>query len=138
MKIKTIGQRMTAQRRLLLRIISDAGGHVDADELFHKARSQDKRISLATISRNLTPLKAMGLVTERHLGEEHHHYEITIAPEHHHLVCRGCGDVFEFMTPLDQEIKEAIEAASQYRITAIDIDMSGYCPHCQTQVDNQR
>ena len=74
MPTKLIGQRMTSQRRLLLNIIRNADGHLDADELFRQAKEKEPRISLSTVYRNLNLLKEVGLVAERRLGEGHHRY----------------------------------------------------------------
>ena len=133
MATETIGQRMTSQRRLLLDIIRSSSDHLDADELFRQAKEKDPRISLSTVYRNLSLLKEVGLIVERHLGEEHHHYEINIAPHHHHLVCIECGDVFEFESPLADKIKENIADISQFEITEIEINMQGYCASCKKQ-----
>ena len=60
-----IGQRMTSQRRLLLNLIRDSGEHLNADELFRRAKEKDPRISLSTVYRNLNLLKESELLAER-------------------------------------------------------------------------
>ncbi len=130
---KPIGQRMTAQRRLLLDIIRNAEGHLEADEILRLAKEKDDRISLSTVYRNLNLLKESGLVLERHLGEEHHHYELNNGPDHHHLICTECGDVFEFESPLSEMMMAEVESASRFRINRIEIDMQGLCPNCQKE-----
>ncbi len=130
MATELIGQRMTSQRKLLLEIIRDAGGHLDADELFQKAKGRDPRISLSTIYRNLNLLKELDLVAERHFVEDHHHYELKDTAEHHHLVCRSCGEVFEFNSPLTPQMTKDVEETSQFQVTDIEINMQGYCPNC--------
>lgn len=130
MASESIGQRMTQQRRLLLDIIQDAGDHLDADELFRRAKERDSRISLSTVYRNLSLLKELGLVAERHFIEDHHHYEIKNSTEHSHLICRSCGEVFEFESPLTEEIKDAVEEIQQFQVTDIEVNMHGYCVEC--------
>lgn len=130
MATETIGQRMTAQRRLLLDIIRSANEHLDADGLYRQAKERDPRISLSTVYRNLSLLKDVGLIAERRLGEGHHHYEINVAPHHHHLVCVECGEVFEFESQFTEKMKAAVEEASQYAITNIEINMQGHCRDC--------
>ena len=131
MATELIGQRMTSQRKLLLKIIRDAGGHLDADELFQKAKERDPRISLSTIYRNLNLLKELDLIAERHFVEDHHHYELKDTTEHHHLVCRSCGEVFEFDSLLTLQMKQDEEDTSQFQVTDIEINMQGYCLNCQ-------
>ena len=73
---KMSGRSVTNQRKLLLDLIYRAKGHLDADELFRRAKEQQQRISLATVYRNLKLFKEMGLISENRLGENHSHYEI--------------------------------------------------------------
>ena len=68
-------QRVTGQRALLLDLIRQNYGHLDADELYRKAKQKNRRISLSTVYRNLGLFKKLGLVDEHHFAEEHHHYE---------------------------------------------------------------
>ena len=51
------GHPLTIQRRLLLNLVHDAGGHIDARELYRRANSQDESISLATVYRGLRLFK---------------------------------------------------------------------------------
>ena len=125
------GKRTTSQRRLLLALISQAGGHLDADELYRRAREQELSISLSTIYRNLSLFKKLGLVEERHFAEEHHHYEAKATAEHHHLVCLGCDEVIEFQSPLTEQMKRQIQKESNFVITDTEVCMMGYCARCQ-------
>jgi Fur family ferric uptake transcriptional regulator len=132
-----IGERVTWQRRLLLDLISQAGGHLDADELFRRAKEREPRISLSTVYRNLRLFKKLGLVDERHLSENHHHYEIKSPTEHYHLVCLGCGRVIEFESPLLQQIKNQIRRENQFEVTGAEISLQGYCPRCRGKGGNK-
>jgi len=57
---KVSGCSVTNQRRLLLELIQEAQGHLDADELFRRAKKHKPRISLATVYRNLKLLRNSG------------------------------------------------------------------------------
>ncbi len=131
MSTQLIGHRMTSQRKLILDIIRTAKGHLDADEIYRLAREKDHHISLSTVYRNLNLLKESELVAERHLGEDHHFYELNVHPQHHHLVCIGCGEVFEFECEFTEKMKSELEEASQFQITSIEVELRGYCPECQ-------
>ena len=126
-----LGQRMTSQRRLLLDIISDAGGHLDADELYRRAKERGARISLSTVYRNLQIFKKLSLVEELHFDENHHHYEVKPSAEHHHLVCLGCGKVVEFHNPISRYIKRNVTEAKDFEIIDTELRMTGYCSKCR-------
>jgi Fur family ferric uptake transcriptional regulator len=128
------GRRNTSQRKLLLDLIQQADGHMDAYELYELARQHEPAISLSTVYRNLKLFKELGLVEERHFAEEHHHYEAKPSVEHHHLVCLGCGQVQEFVSPLAKRMVKEVGRDNGFEISKTEIRMEGYCPRCQGEV----
>jgi Fur family ferric uptake transcriptional regulator len=128
--IKLKVQRNTSQRRLLLDLLNQSEGHLDADELFRLAKEREPRISLSTVYRNLSLFKELGLIQERHLADEHHHYEVKGKREHYHLVCLNCGTVVEFQSPLAKRMKEDISKSTGFEILDGDIRLNGYCERC--------
>jgi Fur family ferric uptake transcriptional regulator len=124
------GTRVTSQRTLILEIIRQGEGHLDADEIYRRARKEQPRLSLSTVYRTLQALKKLGLIEELHFNESHHHYEAKPAIEHHHLVCLGCGQVIEFQHPLSR-LKRNVAEVGGFEIVSAEIRMSGYCPRCR-------
>ena len=127
------GLRITNQRALIMDIIRRGQGHLDADEVYRRAREKHPRLSLSTVYRNLQTLKRLGLVEELHFDEAHHHYELKPPTEHHHLVCLSCGRVVEFEYPLAQLVKKNIAEAKDFQITDSEIRLTGYCPRCRQE-----
>ena len=125
------GMRITNQRALILEVIRRGQGHLDADEVYRQAREKQPRLSLSTVYRTLHMLKTLGLVEEVHFDEEHHHYEMKSATEHHHLTCLGCGRVIEFSYPLARLVKRNVAEAKDFEITGSEIRMTGYCAQCR-------
>ncbi len=125
------GRPVTAQRNLLLEVIRQAGGHLDADELYRRARATGGRISLATVYRNLKLFKELGLIAESNLGNTHAHYEMKGPAEHYHLVCLGCGQVIEFESPLIARAVAKTQREQGFDITSVQLKMEGYCPACR-------
>ena len=124
------GQRVTRQRRLLLDIIRGGGGHLDADEIYRRAREKDPRLSLSTVYRNLSLFARMGLIQERHFDDAHHHYEAASSGEHYHVRCLGCGRVMEFESNLTEHIREDAARHTGFRVTGGEFHLVGYCPDC--------
>ncbi len=127
------GLRITNQRALILEIIRQGKGHLDADEIYHRARIKQPRLSLSTVYRTLQRLKQLNLVEELHFDEEHHHYEVKPSGEHHHLICISCGRVIEFHHPLSRYIKRNVPEAKDFDIVESEVHMSGYCAECHQQ-----
>ena len=129
--LNSAGLRVTNQRALLLEIIRQGEGHLDAFELYRRAREKQPRLSLSTVYRALQQFKNLGLVEEVHFDENHHHYEVKPSAGHHHLVCLGCGRVIEFNYPLARQVKRNVPEARDFDIIGTEIRMSGYCSRCR-------
>lgn len=129
--LNSSSQRVTSQRTLLLELLRRSGGHVDADELYRRARKKNSRISLSTVYRNLQLFKKLELVDERHFDEEHHHYEVKSGEEHQHLLCIRCGKVVDFDYPASRRFKENVGKKYDFDITGIEIDVTGLCSKCR-------
>jgi Fur family ferric uptake transcriptional regulator len=125
------GHPVTAQRQLLMKLLSEVGGHIDARELYNRAALQDSSISLATVYRNLRLFRELGMVEERRLGRMRCCYELKSSSEHQHLVCRGCGKVIEFDTPLIQGMVEEIRKKHNFRLVKAELCLEGYCADCK-------
>jgi len=125
------GHPLTNQRRLLLELLRDAEGHVDAKELYRRASARDESISLATVYRTLNLFRELGLVDEMKLGKIRCYYEIRQSPGHQHLVCQGCGKIIEFQNPHLQKLIEAIRQEYGFKVTRAELYLEGYCPGCE-------
>jgi len=129
--IQMQGHFLTTQRRLLLELIRDAEGHIDAKELYQSARARDESIGPATVYRSLNLFKELGLVDEMRLGKLRCYYEIKQSPEHQHLLCRGCGKVIEFQNPYFNKLIKAVQREHGFKITKAELYLEGYCPNCE-------
>jgi len=131
--LRAQGKRITPQRSLLLQVIRESKGHLDADGVYRLARQKDPSISLSTVYRNLNMLKELGLISELHLDQEHHHYELRDATEHYHLICSNCGRVIEFDSPLVEELMDRVSGEKDFLVERIHIDLVGLCAECRTK-----
>ena len=131
------GRPLTNQRRLLLELLRDAEGHIDAKELYRRASARDESISPATVYRSLNLFRELGLVDEVRLGKIRCYYEVKQLPEHQHLVCQGCGKVMEFQNPLFEKLIEAVQREHGFKVTKAELYLEGYCPECEEKEKTQ-
>jgi len=124
-------QHTTAQRALLLELIREAEGHVDADELYRQARQRQPGLSLSTVYRSLRLFKQLGLVEQHQLDGARRHYEARPETSHHHLICLGCGRIREFQCPSTERLKARIGKEEGFEVTEADVRLAGYCPECR-------
>ncbi len=128
------GVRMTHQRRLLVQIMQSADGHLDAIDLWRRARLQDPTLNKVTVYRTLAMLKKHGLVDELdllHLQGGKHYYEARTTRDHIHLACLKCGRIQEFESSLFEKLKGQIERERRFRIEVVRVEAGGYCDHCK-------
>ncbi len=96
------GLRMTEQRRVIARVLSEAHDHPDAEELHRRAAAVDSRISIATVYRTVRLFEDAGILERHDFRDGRSRYEE--APEEHpdHLIDLTSGKVIEFR---DEEIE---------------------------------
>ncbi len=123
------GHVQTRQRQLLLQIIREEKGHIDAKELYRRAAERDASISTATVYRSLNLFKHLGLIDEKRLGQGSCTYEIKKEQPHQHLVCRECGKIFDFECPLSEVVKR-VRQEQGFVVTRAEVYLEGYCGEC--------
>lgn len=130
-RLRALGKRVTNQRMLVLDILANADGHLDASEIYARARVREPRLSLATVYRALNALRESGLVRQMHLAGERLYFELDRKDRHAHLVCSTCGRVWE----VDSEAlsKAARDAGREigFQVSAARLEVIGLCEECR-------
>ena len=126
----------TRQRQLMLELIQESKGHVNAKELFKRAIEKDTSISQATVYRSLNLFKQLGLIEEKHLGQPQCYYEVKHEPEHQHLVCQICGKVIDFTCPMS-ELLEKVKSEHGFIVTRAEVYLEGYCSECEVDKNDK-
>ena len=129
------GMRVTGQRKLILQVLEEAGGHLDAETVFERAHKRDERVSLATVYRTLQLLKEMKLVDQHFTSREHSRevYEPVGAEEHYHFSCVRCGKVVEFQSPLIDRARKQLAQELGINILHGCACFEGYCTSCMAK-----
>ncbi len=108
--------RMTAQRRVVIRVLAEAADHPDVEELHRRAHVLDADVSLATVYRNLKLLEAIGVLKRHAFADGRSRYEVTPAHHHDHLIDIESGQVIEFRSAEIERLQEVIARKHGYRI----------------------
>jgi Fe2+ or Zn2+ uptake regulation protein len=128
--IRSAGHRVTRQRQVVLDILDQNQGHLDAEALYERARARDENIGIATIYRTLVLLKKIGVVKEEFLGQHHGQFEKTPPLPHYHFTCLKCGRVIEFEAPQLTEIAHQLSKNKKIQVSEITMHLSGLCSQC--------
>ncbi len=134
-RLKAAGKYLTKQRRLILEIIEESDGHLDAEAIYLRGKPRDPTLSLSTVYRTLTLLKELDLIEQRYFARDHQreHYEAKSAPEHYHFTCVGCGQIVEFQTDLVSQIREYLGAQFGADVSHACVCFEGLCADCQAK-----
>lgn len=129
--IRNRGMRVTPERLALLEEIYRQHGHIDAEEILAGLRESGRKVSRATVYRNLELLVECGLVQRQRLGRNRFLYEhVHAGQSHDHLACRDCGRVVEFVSPAIQAMLHEICRAHGFSREARQLQILGLCAAC--------
>ena len=134
-RLRAAGKRITPQRKMVLAILARADGHLDAHEIYDRARQEGGRFSLSTVYRTLNVLKEVGVVRELHLEGDQHHYELDDKDEHCHLVCLECGCVIEVDAEALADLVRVAGRAHGFEVASAQLELTGFCARCASQRD---
>ena len=90
------GLRMTDQRRVIARVLSEAVDHPDAEELYRRASTIDPHISIATVYRTVKLFEDAGILERHDFRDGRSRYEEVPEAHHDHLIDVATGNVIEF------------------------------------------
>lgn len=119
------GLKMTGQRRVIARVLSDSDDHPDVEELYRRAAAFDGRISIATVYRTVRLLEEHGILSRRDFGGGRARYEPTAHGHHYHLIDVESGRVIEFEDKEHRELIESIAARLGFDLVSHRLELFG-------------
>ena len=117
--------KMTEQRRVIARVISDADDHPDVEELFRRSSAADENISIATVYRTVRLFEEAGLLDRHDFGDGRSRYEEASDDHHDHLIDVQSGKVIEFHDEEVEEIQRKIAAKHGYKLVGHRMELYG-------------
>ena len=124
------GFRVTPQRRIILDAICEGNGHTALEEIYARVQAHSPTINLATVYRTLDFLCGLGLVVAVDIGGRTV-YEIAGEAPHHHLICRGCGQVQQISHADVLAFLEQIGQANDFQVEMNHLALFGLCAACR-------
>ncbi len=119
------GLKMTGQRRVIARVLSDAADHPDVEELYRRASVLDERISIATVYRTVRLLEEKGILERRDFGGGRARYEPTEHGHHYHLIDVDTGKVVEFADTEHERLMQAIAGRLGFDLVSVRLELFG-------------
>jgi Fur family peroxide stress response transcriptional regulator len=110
--------------------------HPTAAEIHAYILRQYPKISLGTVYRNLSELAAAGVILRLPSGDGSDRFDCN-ADEHFHVICTGCGRIFDILSHLPKDAIESLDKTARehtgVKITGRDISFKGICPDCASR-----
>ncbi|MEG3617049.1 Fur family transcriptional regulator [Magnetovibrio sp. PR-2] len=119
------GMKMTGQRRVIARVLSDAHDHPDVEELHRRAVEVDDHISIATVYRTVRLFEESGILERLDFGDGRARYEEAGSDHHDHLIDINSGKVIEFHNAAVEALQEKIAAEYGYRLVGHKLELYG-------------
>jgi len=121
------GMKMTEQRRVIARVLSNSVDHPDVETVYQRASETDSGISIATVYRTLRMFDVANIIDRHDFGDGRSRYEPTEPGEHHHhhLIDMRTGVVHEFDDDELERIKQRIAAELGYEIVGERLELYG-------------
>jgi Fur family ferric uptake transcriptional regulator len=127
------GLKMTGQRRVIARVLSEAADHPDVEELYRLAAALDPRISIATVYRTVRLLEEKGILERRDFGGGRARYEPTEHGRHYHLIDVDTGRVIEFEDTEQEKLMEQIATRLGFDLVSTRLEIYGRRPAAKAQ-----
>lgn len=118
------GMRMTDQRRVIARVLTDATDHPDVEEVYRRATAEDSRISIATVYRTVRLFEEAGILERHDFRDGRSRYEPASDEHHDHLIDLESGEVHEFQNEQIERLQQ--EVARQLGFRLVDHRMELY------------
>lgn len=119
------GMRMTEQRRVIARVLSDAEDHPDVEEIHRRAVEIDANISIATVYRTMRLFEESGVVERHDFQDGRARYEEATEDHHDHLIDLRSGDVIEFVNEEIEKLQHRIAEEHGYKLVAHRLELYG-------------
>ena len=119
------GLRITEQRRIIARVLSESDDHPDVELLHERANKIDSGISIATVYRTVRLFEEAGILDRHDFGDGRARYEAAPEAHHDHLIDVETGKVVEFVDPEIEALQKQIAAKLGYRLVDHRLELYG-------------
>jgi Fur family ferric uptake transcriptional regulator len=118
------GLKLTEQRKIIARVMTDSNDHPNVDELHNRVSKIDSKISIATVYRTVKLFEESGIVTKHDFRGGKARYEQLMESHHDHLIDIKTGEIIEFV---DEEIEKLQKkVADKYGYNLVDHKLELY------------
>ena len=119
------GVRLTDQRKLVAKVMSESTDHPDVDELHKRVNKIDSKISIATVYRTVKLFEEAGIVAKHDFKGTKARYEEATHEHHDHLIDINTGEITEFVNEDIEKLQEKVAAKLGYKLVDHRLELYG-------------
>jgi len=119
------GVRLTDQRKLVAKIMSESDDHPDVDELHKRVSKVDSKISIATVYRTVKLFEESGIVAKHDFKGNKARYEQAPQEHHDHLIDINTGEIVEFVNEDIEKLQKQVAEKLGYKLVDHRLELYG-------------
>ena len=119
------GMKMTGQRRLIARVLSESEDHPDVESVYQRASELDPKISIATVYRTVRLFEEANILDRHDFGDGRARYEEVPEEHHDHLIDIRNGRVLEFQDAEIELLQEKIAERLGFKLVDHRLELYG-------------
>jgi len=119
------GLRITEQRRIIARVLSESTDHPDVEKLHERATALEPGISIATVYRTVRLFEEAGILDRHDFGDGRARYEAAPEAHHDHMIDVESGQVIEFVDPELESLQRQIAEKLGFRLVDHRMELFG-------------
>jgi len=117
------GLKMTDQRRVIARVLSESADHPDVEQVYRRATTIDPRIRIATVYRTVRLFEEANILARHDFGDGRSRYEEMPSDHHDHLIDLQSGRVIEFRNEEIEKLQEAVASQLGYDLVGHRLEL---------------
>ena len=117
--------RLTEQRKLVAKIMSESHDHPDVDELHQRVNKFDSKISIATVYRTVKLFEEAGIISKHDFKGTKARYEQASHEHHDHLIDINTGEITEFVNQDIERLQEKVAEKLGYKLIDHRLELYG-------------
>ena len=119
------GVRLTDERKLIAKVMSESEDHPDVDELHKRVSKLDSKVSIATVYRTVKLFEEAGVVAKHDFKGSKARYEQTTMEHHDHLIDVNTGEIIEFVNNDIEKLQKKVAEELGYKLVDHRLELYG-------------
>ena len=119
------GVRLTDQRKLIAKVMSESEDHPDVDELHKRVSKLDSKVSIATVYRTVKLFEEAGVVAKHDFKGSKARYEQTTMEHHDHLIDVNTCEIIEFVNNDIEKLQKKVAEELGYKLVDHRLELYG-------------